>query len=352
MIDEPLTESAIDSPFACPECRLALRFEDALRCPRCGQRYLDAGGVACFSPTGLYHGPILPPPEMEAFLALARAQGYRAAISDLAGKDPDLVRYISSSSRTGGLRLIELQGHERVLDFGCAFGVLALALVPLAALVVALDVTREKIAFLDIVKQQDRLETFFPVCNGDPLRLPFPNKYFDWVILNAVFEYLPQSIGVEDVRAAHLLALREVHRVIAPGGRLYLATKNRYSYRLWLGDLDHNGLRFTSLLPRPLAESITVKRTGRHYRTITHSFGEYRRLLGDAGFRTSTFYCPFPSLQYPERFMRLTASRRELLTSLSEVKPAGSRARVLWRLAARSGLLPLLLPQFTIVAQK
>lgn len=343
----------MESPFACPSCRISLRVENHLACAGCGTRYLGADGVAAFNDRGFSHGPILSKPDMEEWFAEARAHGYRAAIRDhLTRKDPEFARYISAPARTGGLALLDLKGIERVLDFGCAFGVLSLELVKRAAMVAALDVTRAKIQFLEIVKQQDDLETLFPVCSGDPLRLPFAEGSFDWVILNAVFEYLPQSIPVADVRAAHLLALQEVYRVLAPGGRLYLSTKNRYSYRLWLGERDHERLRFTSLMPRPLADRVSRTFTGVPYRTVTHSFGEYHRLLREAGFRAATFYWPFPSLQYPQRFVPLTDRRDEMLTALAEIKPLPGVTHLAWHLAARAGILPTLIPQYTILAEK
>jgi SAM-dependent methyltransferase len=342
-----------ESPFACPRCRVALDFEHRLECPRCGTRYQGADGVASFNDAGLHHGPILPKAQMAEVLALVREKGYRYVVGEyLAERDPDFARYISARARTGGLALLPLRGDERVLDFGCAFGVLALELAKRAALVVALDVTREKIEFLEIVRRQDVLKTFFPVCNGDPLRLPFLDGFFDAIVLNAVFEYLPKSIAVRSVRNAHLLALREVGRVLRPGGRLYLATKNRYGYSMLLGARDHDGLRFTSVLPRAAAEWLTRAWRGGPYRTVTHSFGGYRRLLREAGFRHATVYWPLPSLQYPERFVPLTGTRHELRAALAAVKPARTVTGFCWHAAARLGLVPWLAPQYVMVAER
>ena len=340
-------------PFVCPRCHEPLHFQEELRCRQCGTRYLDPDGVASFNDSGLYHGPILPKPEMQRLLTLARERGHRYVLAEhLPCEHPEFARYITSPARQGGLRLLDLRGGERVLDFGCAFGVLALEVAKHAAVVVALDVTREKIEFLQIVKQQSELDHFFPVCSGDPLRLPLPDGFFDRVILNAVFEYLPQSIGERNVRRAHLLALREVHRVLRPGGHLYLATKNRYGYRLLLGDRDQSGLRFTSVLPRRMANWLTMTRLGRPYRIVTHSFAGYRQLLREAGFSASTFYAPFPSLQYPERFVPLTGSKRELIDGLAHVKSRRTVGGAIWHAVARLGMFPRLFPHYVVVATR
>jgi SAM-dependent methyltransferase len=340
-------------PFACPACRAALRLDDRLRCSACGTTYLAADGVAAFNDAGMYHGPILPKSEMQKVFALARERGHEYVLTEyLPAHHPDFARYITSPGRRGGLRFLGLTGRERVLDFGCAFGVLALEIAKRAAVVAALDVTREKIEFLQIVKEQRGLDHVFPVCSGDPLRLPFADGFFDWVILNAVFEYLPESIAEPDVDRAHLLALREVHRVLRPGGRVYLASKNRYSYRLLLGDRDQSGLRFTSVLPRRIANWLTMTRRGQPYRIISHSFIGYQKLFAAAGFAKAAFYAPFPSLQYPDQFVPLTVSTRELTAGLATVKSRRTLRGAPWHAAAHLGLFPHLIPHYVIVATR
>lgn len=344
---------AADDLLACPACRAPLSWRADLRCAACGRGYLGSDGVACFNDRGTYHGPIPPKPQMRAAIELARTEGYRAVLAGyLSALDPGFVRYISAEERTGGLELMGLSGDERILDFGCAFGNFSVRLARRAQLVVALDVTHEKLEFLSVVKQQDDLDNLVPVCNGDPLRLPFADAAFDWVILNAVFEYLPQAIDVADVREAHLLALKEMHRVLRPGGRLYLATKNRFSYRSVLGARDHDRLRFTSLLPRRAADALSRARGNGPYRIVTHSLRGYARLLDDARFRSRYFRWPLPDLWYPDVFVPLDGSRAELVRSLRGLVTARTLKRAAWMAAARLGVLPGLVPHYVVIAEK
>ena len=338
--------------FACPTCWSALAWGSGLRCEACGRGYLSPDGVPCFNDTGTYHGPILPKPEMAQALALARTEGYRAVLRGyFAERDPELVRYISDRERTAGLRLLELSGDERILDFGCAFGLFSTSLAARAKLVVALDVTHEKLAFLTIMRDQDGLSNLVPVCNGDAVRLPFADGYFDWIILNAVFEYLPRSIDPEDVRTAHLRALREFSRVLKPDGRIYLATKNRFSYGALLGGKDH-GPRFASVLPRRAARVVFRATRTDPSRHVVHSFREYRRLLEQAGFPSAAFYWAFPTLWYPRHLVPLSGSRAETLAALRNISVTGALKRACLTAAARSGLLPALVPNYIILAGK
>jgi SAM-dependent methyltransferase len=346
-----VSELLLERPLlACPGCRLALA-PGSVDCLTCGTSYCGSDGILAFNDRGLYHGPILPPDAMETFLAMARVEGYRAAIDRyLRRRDPELVEYISAPARAAGLSLIKLPPSSRVLDLGCGFGTLAIALLSDGHLVVAADATRAKIRFLDIVRQQDHLDRLLPICNGDPLRLPFVDGAFQAVILNAVFEYLPQSIDLPDVNTAHLLALKELRRILNPGGTLYLATKNRFSYLYLLGKPDHYGFRFGPVLPRRAADLLARWRNGAPYRVIVHSLRGYRSLLRRAGFRSATFYWPYPSLQYPETFVRLGVSPAKLRQALSTLNPDRKLRNSAWRFLASLGLLAWIVPHFVIVA--
>lgn len=332
--------------FACPACRLALDEGDKLACRGCGRSYLSADGTPCFNDRGAYQGPIPPRDEMHRILALARTEGYRRVLEgDLATRDPELVRYLTDVGRTGGLALLELTGAERVLDFGCSFGVFARELARRARLVVALDATHEKLQFLGIVREQDHLDGLVPVCNGRPAELPFADGYFDWVVLNAVFEYLPQAIEAPDVRAAHARALREFARILRPGGRLYLATKNRFSYN------SIRGCR-TALLPRAIAHRLAGGTIRDPYRQVLHGLWGYRRLLREAGFHACEFRWALPGLWYPTHFVRLSAARARMLDDL-RAAPGGRRPkRAAWRLLAALGVLPFLAPNYLVLARK
>ncbi|MGH7278316.1 MAG: methyltransferase domain-containing protein [Candidatus Rokuibacteriota bacterium] len=336
-----------DQLFACPVCRAPLPLEDKLTCPACGQRYLSDDGVPCFNDRGTYHGPIPPKAEMRKVLELARTQGYRHVLDGyLKDMDPGLVRYLTDTRRTGGLELLGLRGDERVLDFGCSFGLFSRELARKAKLVVALDVTHEKLQFLALVREQDGLDNLLPVCNGDPVRLPFASGSFDWVVLNAVFEYLPQAIEAPDVRAAHLRALGEFHRVLRPGGRLYLATKNRFSYSAV------RARRITTFLPRLVAHRLAGGTMRDPYRQVLHGLRGYQGLLRESGFIAWESRWAVPTLWYPKHFIAVGGRRSRTVADL-RTAPVGSRLkRAVWLALARAGVLAFVVPNYVIVARK
>ena len=89
--------------------------------------------------------------------------------------------------------------------------------------------------------------------------------------------------------------LKDFHRILKPGGHVYVGIENRIGYVYFLGGRDHGGLRFTSLMPRPIADiySRLIKR--QPYRAYTYSLLGYKNLLKKAGYSQIDFYATIPS---------------------------------------------------------
>ncbi len=104
-------------------------------------------------------------------------------------------------------------------------------------------------------------------------RLPFGDASFDVVVTNHVIEH----VGDPAAQSRHL---REIGRVLRPGGRGYLAVPNR-----WMLVEPHFRLPFLSWLPRRLADAyVRVLGKGTHYDCRPLTRGQLERMLDDAGF--------------------------------------------------------------------
>jgi SAM-dependent methyltransferase len=116
----------------------------------------------------------------------------------------------------------EIAGFDRrrgdlLLEIGCGMGTDLLEFARGGARVVGVDLTRRHLELarrrFGFSGQSARL------FQGDAERLPFPDRSFDFVYSNGVLHHTPDTEG----------ALREVHRVLKPGGSCVILLYHRNS---------------------------------------------------------------------------------------------------------------------------
>jgi len=100
---------------------------------------------------------------------------------------------------------------------------------------------------------------------ADAAHLPFRDRSFDWAVAVAVYHHLDSA----PQRAA---AMRELYRVLQPGGEAFITVWNRRQPRFWLKGRD------VSVPWRTGAETLS-----RYHHLFT--YGELEALMRGAGFR-------------------------------------------------------------------
>ena len=110
------------------------------------------------------------------------------------------------------MRWLDPAPGETVLDVACGWGGLSLRMAALGCRVIGIDLQQQ---FLDDA-QRLAAEAGLPIQYkvGDAERLPFPDNHFPKVVCSSSLEHMG-----DDRRA-----LREMWRVLRPGGRLVLST--------------------------------------------------------------------------------------------------------------------------------
>jgi ubiquinone/menaquinone biosynthesis C-methylase UbiE len=111
-------------------------------------------------------------------------------------------------ARAAILGALALGPGDRLLDVGCGGGLLLRDALAAGAAATGLDHSEEMVGLAGVRAPGAA------VVLGDAEALPFPDAAFTALAMSVVFFFLPRPVD----------ALRECHRVLAPGGRLAVYT--------------------------------------------------------------------------------------------------------------------------------
>jgi SAM-dependent methyltransferase len=134
----------------------------------------------------------------------------------------DQIRKMKDILEVSGL---SLEQGSRVLDFGCASGIMMRWLYDfaLAGEVWGVDIVGDLVVWC----QQHLSPPFKFVTTTSYPHLPFEDRYFDLVYAGSVFTH------IADLAEAWLLELK---RILRPGGKLYVTIHDNTTIRKWLAD--------------------------------------------------------------------------------------------------------------------
>ena len=190
---------------------------------------------------------------------------------------------------------VEVQSGSRVLDVGCGTGIVARE----AALrvgeegtVVGLDVNEGMLAVARSISSDAHPAVMWQ--QGSVLQMPFPDEVFDVVLAQQMLQFV----------AGPVAALREMHRVLAPGGRLGLT--------VWRA-LEHHAAYRT--MAEALEQYVGVE-AGTMMRSPFSSWDReaLRGMLDRAGFRQPHLRLGIRAMRYPSvaEFLRREAASSPL----------------------------------------
>lgn len=189
------------------------------------------------------------------------------------------LRYLTSEKLREKNRIMGLIGrpekYDRILDLGCGPGIITESLLDISDKVYGIDLSEDMIE--NAVKRFNDKEIssrlFFSV--GDAEKLDFPDYYFDVVVCLGVLRYLD---SLEK-------GLKEIHRVLRPGGALVGTFYSRYSlYWSSIILLYRPLLPIISLLKRQSFRNMMLKYKAE---PAPFSYKKFRRVLNETGFQHS-----------------------------------------------------------------
>jgi SAM-dependent methyltransferase len=184
--------------------------------------------------------------------------------NDYSASNPEMHSAQGRQQKAATMRLVlaEVLGAElaqaRVLNLGCSTGIIDEYLAPHVGHIVGVDIDEPAVALANSRRRAPNVE--FRV--EDAMRLSFGDASFDVVVSSQVYEHVPDARQM----------MREIHRVLRPGGVCYFAATNR-----WVLLEPHYKLPFLSWLPSALAD--------RYMRLFRKGDAYYERLVGYGALR-------------------------------------------------------------------
>jgi len=303
-----------------------------LRCPRCGAELrLEPEGVICGARDGVvgrvqdgiidfFSGETVyeevPTPRMVKIVEVTKEEGWYTGLGLLTPSDEVQRDFVADLIRADFRFLLPQDPEAIVLDLGCGLGTLTQVFAAQSRLVMAVDLTWERLRFAQLRLEQEGFHNVIFI-HADITRFRLKPGCLSLALLNGVLEWLPLSCsgGPNQIQAAVLARVREW---LAPHGWILIGIENRYARSQLKGQRDpHSGLRGTAILPRSLANGVVraaarwwpqgmKQRMGRQregYRTWTHSLPVYSRMLEQAGFRAVQAYIPIHSYNVPHTIL-------------------------------------------------
>ena len=201
---------------------------------------------------------------------------------------------------------VRLSGAKRILDVGAGQGLLLSFLTELGHECHALDVKDQPSMYPDTYGKGIK----FQLCNVEADAIPYPDESFDAVVCCQVLEHFSHS---------PLPAVREMKRVLRPGGVLEIDVPNVASFRNRVRLLRGKHITYDYAVHYLHATPILYK--GKSYYPLRHNReftrGELELLLHSSGFEKYEVYF-LKSRRYREGTERI----RSVGTALKDMIPS------------------------------
>lgn len=291
---------------------------DQYRCPRSGTSLVRAVNMLKSAETEAKYPVVGDVPMFLRFVPIdnhaelklatlnaeAAKAGWRRAIERVYGE----WSYVTDPSRQNVLNIVPITPTDRILEIGPGLGQMTVELARRAHSVDALEVVAGQAEFVLRRCREEGQRNVSVACGGDDCVLPYRSGHFDVAVANLVLEWCGmRNVGADPLRAQMVL-IRELGRVLRPGGTLFISTKNRFALCRVLGKPDEHvgGMRFGSVLPRWVIRGIAAIGGQGEAKALLHSLWGLKRLLSVGGFVEAREYWLVPEMRWPETIVELT----------------------------------------------
>lgn len=275
--------------WTCPRCQGSLRAGDSRwNCLNCGADYRALRGIPDLR---LFNDPYLANDVDWALAQELDAAFPRCDFRQLLDRYYDLAQDVRPAQRARQVRHIltapsrvvrwrDALGdvHGTLLDLGCGSGSFLSAMGQDAPMLAGVDIAMRWLLVARKRLDEEGLGAI-PLACACAERLPIGPDQLGGIIAGDVFEHVADQASTLD----------EAHRVLRPGGRMFLASPNRFS----LAPEPHVGLWGVGYLPRSWMSSyVRLLRKGDFRAIHTLGVAEWTRTLAASPFATGRLVVP------------------------------------------------------------
>ncbi|MFA6308019.1 MAG: methyltransferase domain-containing protein [Patescibacteria group bacterium] len=293
--------------FVCPKDHNSLIKDDTkYYCEKCNTNYPIINNIPRFTEVNFYWGEI-PESNMDKMLTIIKDKGYHAGLDYLEENFPGRSKFVFNISRSDWHFAVDIKPGMKILDLGCGWGTHSFPLADLGAEVYAVDITKQRVEFVEARKKIENKENIYPLV-GNVMELPFENESFDLIISNGVLEWVGLQEQYGKPREVQEKFLKLMRGLLKKDGILYVGIENRFALSYFAKGIDHSGLRYTSLMPRFLANTYTQSKLKKPYLTYTYTYNGYKKLFNKIGFNKIDTYIPFSGYNNPNSLVPYKSS--------------------------------------------
>ena len=339
---------------------------DRYLCPQCGAEWPVTDGIPRFFQEPTHYWGEVSRHEARELLEAARKGSWAEAVRARFPERDNMTYGLLDLQRASWAPMLGLDQRSVALDIGSGYGAITHSLSRSVGELYSVEAVPERIEFTQERLRQEGIHNV-QLIQASATALPLVENSFDLVVTNGILEWIGEWDLEGDPRSAQLRFLRRIWRLLKDDGLLVIGIENRFGYGFFLGQNDHSGIPYTSLVPRRVASfMLRYSHTPhdhkplnpkREYRTYTYSERGYRKLLADAGFADAACYWAEPGYNQPYSLIPLAMPmwiREHFLDQLDHPGPAPRQSwrRRRKRVLSSSRFLPLVLPDFVLVASK
>ncbi|MFK5894475.1 MAG: methyltransferase domain-containing protein [Pseudomonadota bacterium] len=284
--------------YTCPDCHHELKFDEKkYECTSCNAIWPIEYGIPRFGKRELFWS-VFDKDVAEEVAEYAEQNTWEDAVQKYGEILGDYtLGYIRNTSRSDWHVLLPIDPDSVVVDIGSGWGNIGLNIAKRCKQLYCGDANMQNLRLLKTRvrdEKADNVKTFLYDAN-EFLRLPFADNSVDVAYLNGVLEWIGNVEHKASPDKLQLEALKEIRRILKPGGSLYIGIENRYSVSTIRGRSLHFEIPFVGLFPRWFSNAVTKMVRKMPHRTYVYSLFGYRRILNQSGFNDMDFYWPYPS---------------------------------------------------------